>query len=290
MQVALIPMKNPKDTEIFVICKDHTVSGELFSLLHGDNRDMLITSPQPLPDELMKYYQSDQYISHTDSNKGILNTVYQWVKAYMLSQKLNWLKDFKSEGRLLDIGAGTGEFLLAAKNRGWEVLGTEPSSQARELALKKGITLKKEDFYFNSNTFDVITMWHVLEHVSDLHNQVKELKRMLRPGGLLIIAVPNYRSYDAEVYSEYWAGYDVPRHLWHFSKQSIERIFGKNGFSLVQERPLQFDAYYVSLLSEKYKSGRWKPFSAFRTGFKSNQQAKTNGEFSSLAYFLKKED
>ena len=149
--------------------------------------------------------------------------------------------------------------------------------------------MNRENFRFDANTFDVITMWHVLEHVSDLQGQIRELERILRPGGLLIIAVPNYKSYDAKFYSEYWAGYDVPRHLWHFSKKSIERIFSNNSFSLIHEKALKFDAYYVSLLSEKYKSGSWNPLSALRTGFKSNQLGKANGEYSSLAYFLKKD-
>ena len=282
-------MKTPGNSEIFITCKDHTVSGEYFSLQHCESRDMLVTTPWPQPEKLADYYQSDQYISHTDSRKGVFNTVYQWVKSYMLSQKLNWIKEFQPKGRLLDIGAGTGDFLLAAKNRGWEVQGTEPSSPARELASNKGIPLNRENFRFDANTFDVITMWHVLEHVSDLQGQIRELERILRPGGLLIIAVPNYKSYDAKFYSEYWAGYDVPRHLWHFSKKSIERIFSNNSFSLIHEKALKFDAYYVSLLSEKYKSGSWNPLSALRTGFKSNQLGKANGEYSSLAYFLKKD-
>lgn len=282
-------MKTLTNSELFITCKDHTVSGEYFTLRRCQRLDMLVTKPQPAPEKLSYYYQSDKYISHSDSKKGILNTVYQWVKSYMLSQKLNWIKEFKGTGMLLDIGAGTGDFLAEAKKRGWEVQGTEPSSLARKLASSKGIFLEPEDYRFEAGIFDVITMWHVLEHVSDLEQQIKELERMLKPGGLLVIAVPNYKSHDAKVYAEFWAGYDVPRHLWHFSRKSIKELFIEKGFSLMVERPLKFDAYYVSLLSEKYKSGGWKPLSAFGTGFRSNQRAKDSGEHSSIAYFLIKD-
>lgn len=268
-------------------CKDFLVSGEYFLLEPCSRYEMLRTAPQPSFEELPGYYNSKDYISHSDSKTGLMNSIYQAVKSYMLGRKLKWIEEIKSGGRLLDIGAGTGDFLYEAKKRNWKVYGTEPSASARELAAKKGVVLEEEET-FGSEEFDVVTMWHVLEHVSDLEKQIEDLYRLLKPGGLLVVAVPNHKSYDAQKYNEFWAAYDVPRHLWHFSRSSIKDLFENYDFSLDKEHPLKFDAYYVSLLSEKYKTGKVKPFSAFLSGFKSNWKARTHGEYSSIAFFLKK--
>ncbi len=188
----------------------------------------------------------------------------------------------------MDIGAGTGDFLAEAKKRGWEVFGIEPDEEARKLALEKGIKLSEHSGNFKSEKFDVITMWHVLEHVYDLKNQIIELEHLLKKNGLLIIAVPNFQSYDAHYYKEFWAAYDVPRHLWHFSQSSFKHLFSGTGFKQTDTRPLIFDAYYVSLLSEKYRTGKTNFVKAFRIGFKSNFKARSTSEYSSLAYFFRK--
>ena len=207
----------------------------------------------------------------------------------MLRKKIKWIESEKKEkGKILDFGAGTGDFLLEAKNNGWEVFGTEPNPDARKLASEKKVDLEKDTSTFPSEGFDVITLWHVLEHVPDLEKQIEELKRLLKKDGLLIIAVPNFKSYDAFKYQEDWAAFDVPRHLFHFSRTAIRKIFGEHSFEVVQEKPLWFDAFYVSLLSEKYKKGKSNPLKAFLTGATSNQKARSTGEYSSLAYFLKK--
>jgi 2-polyprenyl-3-methyl-5-hydroxy-6-metoxy-1,4-benzoquinol methylase len=188
----------------------------------------------------------------------------------------------------LDIGAGTGDFLFRAKSKGWNVKGTEPNIKARELASKKGVKLIEDSSGFSSASFDVITLWHVLEHVPHLEEQIKELKRLLKKDGLLVIAVPNFKSYDAKKYKNFWAAYDVPRHLWHFSRSSIQNIFDPYGFKIEKTRGLKFDAFYVSLLSEKYKSGSSFSISALWTGLLSNLKAKSTKEYSSIAYFLRK--
>ncbi|WP_316928071.1 class I SAM-dependent methyltransferase [Gillisia marina] len=209
----------------------------------------------------------------------------------MLVKKLSWIDSYFSEkGKLLDIGAGTGEFLLTAKNKGWKVKGIEPDKNARKLAKQKGIKLVADSSKFKAEKFDVITMWHVFEHVYDLKNQIIELEQLLKKDGLLIIAVPNFKSYDALYYKEHWAAFDVPRHLWHFSRKSFEKLFSGTSFSQFDEKPLLFDSFYVSLLSEKYKTKKKNFFKAFLIGLKSNLKAKKSSEYSSIAYFFRKTD
>ena len=272
-----------------LICKDHTVTGETFQLRKAKDFDLLATFPRPDSEQLPAYYKSEKYISHTDSKKGFLDKIYQQVKQLMLSKKLKWIeKEKSSKGKILDIGAGTGDFLMAARRQEWKVFGTEPNPDARKLAAKKGISLEETTATFPDQSFDVITMWHVLEHVPDLNSQISELNRLLKPDGILVIAVPNFKSYDARKYKEFWAAYDVPRHLYHFSPSAIKEIFSINNFSLTIQKGLFFDSFYVSLLSEKHASGSSNFIKAFFRGCISNLKAASSNNYSSLAYFFRK--
>jgi predicted SAM-dependent methyltransferase len=274
---------------IYITCKDHTVSGEEFKLILDPEMHLLVTTPKPDLERLPSYYKSEDYISHTDSQNSITDKIYQSVKKRMLVKKLSWIDShFPVQGKLLDIGAGTGEFLLSAKNNGWKVKGIEPNQNARTLAKQKGIKLVQDSSKFKAEKFDVITMWHVFEHVYDLKNQIIELEQLLKKDGLLIIAVPNFKSYDALYYKEHWAAFDVPRHLWHFSRKSFEKLFSGTSFSQFDEKPLLFDSFYVSLLSEKYKTKKSNFLKAFFIGLKSNLKAKKSLEYSSIAYFFRK--
>ncbi|MGM1054696.1 MAG: class I SAM-dependent methyltransferase [Bacteroidota bacterium] len=274
---------------VFISCKDHTVSKEQFDLLFDTEKQMLVTFPKPNLKDLPGYYKSENYISHTDSRKTLIEKIYHQVKKHMLLRKLKWIeKKYPEKGNLLDIGAGTGDFLNEAKKRGWKVHGIEPDEEARKRASEKGIKLSVNSHNFKSGKFDVITMWHVLEHVCDLKSQVIELEHLLKKNGLLVIAVPNYKSYDAQYYKEFWAAYDVPRHLSHFSQQSFKPLFAGKGFKQTDLKPLIFDSYYVSLLSEKYKTGRSNFLKAFLIGLKSNLKARSTTEYSSLVYFFRK--
>ncbi|MEZ0007447.1 2-polyprenyl-3-methyl-5-hydroxy-6-metoxy-1,4-benzoquinol methylase [Flavobacterium sp. 28YEA47A] len=268
--------------------KDNSVSKEIFELLYDEDLDMLITSPQPEGAALSKYYESDDYISHTDGKRSLFEKAYHFIKNIALKNKLNLINGLQDKkGTLLDIGAGTGDFLLVAKNDGWNVVGVEPSEKARSVASQKGVELKQQAIDFADHSFDVITMWHVLEHVPDLQNQIKELKRLLKPNGAIIIAVPNFKSYDAKYYGEFWAAYDTPRHLWHFSKTAIKKLFQNENIELIKILPMKFDSFYVSLLSEKYKTGKINFIKAFFIGLKSNWKAKQKFEYSSHIYVLK---
>jgi len=271
----------------FLKTKDFSVSQEAFELFHDADFDMLITKPQPK--NLDPYYESEAYISHTDSNRSFVDKVYQLVKKHSLSKKVNLIDLYSRKKKtLLDVGAGTGDFLKAANNKGWDAEGVEPNHQARVKALEKGISLIDRLEAVPSKKYDVITLWHVLEHLPDLENQILKLVWHLEDRGTLIIAVPNFKSYDAKHYKEFWAGYDVPRHLWHFSKTAIEQLFDKHDFELINVKPMVFDSFYVSLLSEKYKTGRQNIFRAFALGLRSNLSAMRTKEYSSHIYILKK--
>ncbi len=281
-------MNKKRDLEVFMVCKDHSVSGEEFQLLHDVKNDMLITSPKPSDQDLGKYYESEDYISHTDAKRSVFEKLYHLVKVYSLNKKVRLISKLnKGQGKLLDIGAGTGDFLAVAKKKGWNVSGTEPNHQAKELAKQKEIVLEPDTKNFEDGTFDIITMWHVLEHVSNLQDQIRELKRLLNPSGYLVVAVPNYKSFDAQYYKSFWAAYDAPRHLWHFSKKSIQQLFGEKDLELTRILPMKFDSFYVALLSEKYKNGKMNFFKAFWIGFQSNIKGNRSKEFSSHIYVLR---
>ncbi len=272
----------------FLTVKDHSVSKEIFDLYHDEALDMLITHPQPSLDTLGKYYESEDYISHTDNKRSLFEKAYHFVKQIALKNKLDLINSFQpNKGKILDIGAGTGDFLLTAKENGWQTIGVEPSPRAKGIAIKKGISFVEDTKELENHSFDVITMWHVLEHVPDLDTQIKELKRLLKSDGTLIIAVPNYKSFDAKYYGVFWAAYDVPIHFWHFSKKAIQLLFAKEEMKLVKVLPMKFDSFYVSLLSEKYKSGKMNFIKAFFIGLQSNWKAKRDLEYSSHIYILK---
>jgi len=260
----------------------------VFDLIHNPEMDFLTTTPQPNPEKLPTYYESDEYISHTDAKRGIFSFLYQTVKKWSLKKKTQLIIEQNGEiGSLLDIGAGTGDFLKHAKKIGWKVDGVEPNLNATELALKKGIQLQPSLNNFKNQQFDVVTLWHVLEHIPNLDETVQQLSKLVKAGGSLIIAVPNFKSYDAEHYGMFWAAYDVPRHLWHFSKSSIEHIFSED-FKLEKIKPMIFDSFYVSLLSEKYISGKKFSLKALWVGFWSNVQGMRTNEYSSHIYCFKK--
>lgn len=276
----------------YISCKDYTVSNEIFELRYNSSLDMLITYPKPKLSDLGKYYESEDYISHTDAKKTLVDKVYHSVKKYTISKKVklvnSFLKEIDKEKTILDIGCGTGDFLNACQINGWNIVGVEPSNQAKSLAQEKvgrDIFSIIEDI--PSQKFDCITMWHVLEHVPNVDDYISTLKKLLKPKGTLIVAVPNFKSYDALYYKSFWAAYDVPRHLSHFSQKSISLLFDKVNMKVEKTLPMIFDAFYVSLLSEKYKSKKNKYFSAFYIGLKSNLKAAKTSEYSSLIYVLR---
>lgn len=280
-----------KENSIFLTVKDHSVSGESFELTLNKLFGYLETLPQPNEEKLSEYYKTEDYISHTDTKRNLLEKAYHIVRTISLKRKIKLINSFKSGDRkLLDIGCGTGDFLQIAKENDWQVFGIEPNEKARVIANNKtnnAVFITEKLMQFQKHSFDVITLWHVLEHLPNLQDQIKILKDLLKEKGTLIIAVPNHESYDAKYYNNFWAAYDVPRHLWHFNQSSISKVFATKNMEVIKKLPMKFDAYYVSLLSEKYKSGYMNPIKAIWVGLKSNIRAKRTSEYSSLIYIIK---
>lgn len=272
----------------YLTVKDHFLSKESFNLDLCDNCQLLFTNPRPTLERIGDYYKSEEYVSHSSTKKGIVNRVYAKVRSYTLKKKIALLQELTPGKDLLDIGAGTGHFLAKAKEAGFHVLGLEPDQDARKVALSEnGIELKDLSLLHHLNQkFHAITMWHVLEHVYNLQEDLDKISSLIIQDGVLIVAVPNYTSFDAQHYKEYWAAYDVPRHLYHFSPKSIIPLVESKGLKFEKMLPMKFDSYYVSMLSEKYKGGSL--LKAMRNGFLSNRKAKEGLSSSQIYIFRKK--
>lgn len=239
-------------------CTDFYATGEQFELFSCEDCEFTFTQGVPVEAEIGRYYEIPEYISHTDTRKGAMNTVYHYVRSYMLGRKARLVakEAYRSTGRLLDIGTGTGYFANAMQLRGWQVEAIEKSQQARAFAREHfGLEVKPESDLneFAPASFDVITLWHVMEHLEHLNEVWEKLQELLTDTGILIVAVPNCASYDAARYGEYWAAYDVPRHLWHFTPATMQKLASAHGFIMAARHPMPFDAFYVSMLSEKNK-------------------------------------
>ncbi|MBO9572708.1 MAG: class I SAM-dependent methyltransferase, partial [Chitinophagaceae bacterium] len=271
---------------------DHTVSNKSFEIWQCSNCSLRFTQDVPGPEEIGAYYKSENYISHTETKKGIVNSLYLQVRRFTLAGKRKLIEKITGvkRGTLLDIGAGTGAFVNYMSEAGWKAEGLEPDDEAiKRAAAVHGIQLKPSSELFNLSpaSYDAITMWHVLEHVHDLHAYIEQLKKLIRPSGRIFIAVPNYTSYDADHYSSSWAAYDVPRHLYHFSPASMKVLMTEHGLRIDAIKPMWFDSFYVSLLSEKYLTGSSSLFKGFWNGFRSNRHAVSNPRrASSLIYII----
>uniref|UniRef100_UPI00404B86D5 class I SAM-dependent methyltransferase n=1 Tax=Flavobacterium sp. TaxID=239 RepID=UPI00404B86D5 len=279
---------NFTNSNIYITVSDHSVSKESFDLLFNAEYEILKTNPQPSLDKLPSYYESEDYISHTDSKRTLFEKAYHFVKIKALNNKVNLItKLIPQKGIVLDIGSGTGDFLITAKNKGWKISGLEPNPKAKQIAESKGVVFETSLESIPDNSMDAITMWHVLEHVPNVEEQFVQLKRIVKPNGYIIIAVPNYKSFDAKYYKEFWAAFDVPRHLWHFSKTSMEKLAVNFDLKLISVKPMWFDSFYVSLLSEKYKTGKMNFVKGFFIGFTSNLSGMFKKEYSSHIYIIK---
>lgn len=271
--------------------KDYFITQEEFGICACKKCGFHFTNPRPTKMALAPYYKSEDYISHSNSNQGLFGKLYQSIRKYTLGKKYELVSSIRDGENILDIGCATGQFLNEFKKRGWLCTGIEPDPSAREFASKNyDLKVFDEDKLdtLDSHSFDVISMWHVLEHVSDLSKRMEDLQRLIKENGSLFIALPNLDSWDAKHYEKYWAGLDVPRHLYHFKKENVELLFNKFGFKVHRIVPMKFDSYYVSLLSEKYRKNPLYLISAFFKGWYSNWKAKKSPpNHSSLLYILK---
>ena len=274
----------------YINVKDHSNTQEEFTIVSCETTGFLFTNPRPKEKDISEYYDFEDYISHTNKQIDFISKLYQKVRSHTIKRKFKLISKLISSKKILDVGSGTGEFLSYMKSKGFDTFGIEVAKKARKLSIKNHKLLVKDSLSkLNENNFDVITMWHVLEHVYDLDGYMKKIKYLLNDKGILLIAVPNHKCFDQKYYGEYWAGWDVPLHLWHFDKESMRKISKKYGFEITSIYPLYFDSFYVSLLSSKYKYKSSKLVQAFFIGLYSNLIAKLKtGEYSSLIYVLKK--
>jgi SAM-dependent methyltransferase len=274
--------------------KDHTVSKQIFSVWQCDHCLLRFTQDVPDAAAIGSFYKSENYISHTNTSKGIISRLYKMVRKQALKQKRKLVKKVTGihNGKLLDVGSGVGAFVNEMHLHGWKTIGLEPDADARKIAqeiFKCDLKDTGELFHLPENYFDVITLWHVLEHVHDLHGYIDQFKKLLDENGKLIVAVPNYTSLDATIYKENWAAYDVPRHLYHFAPQTMELLMRQHGLKSPKYKPMWFDSFYVSLLSSKYKKGKTGWLSALWTALRSNINAIRNKKrCSSLIYIFSK--
>lgn len=289
------PICNGKGFIPFIKCKDFTVSHETFQIVKCNNCNFKFTNPRPREIDIGRYYESDDYISHSNSKKGLFNTMYQIIRKRALKKKVKLIESFGSNSKiLLDIGCGTGEFLNAANKEGWQVKGLEPSESARKYGINNyGLSVDKLDAIsmLQKDSYNVITMWHVLEHVPNLHETISQLKTILKDNGTLLIAVPNCSANEERIYKEFWAAYDLPRHLNHFTKETMFKAMEINNLNIFKVLPMPFDSYYISMLSEKYLGAGLLKMATkgFWNGWKSNYAAsKDITKSSSLIYLIKK--
>lgn len=286
------PLCQAKRFEFFKEVPDYFLSKENFQLVKCVHCGLVFIQNRPDKSSIGAYYESEEYISHTDSHKNLFALVYQIVRRWNVAKKYRMIKRYISQGSILDIGCGTGDFLNYFFRKKWNVAGIEPSNSAREIANKKNnhqIFEEEKLNHFADGAFDVISMWHSLEHVHNLNERLSAVHRLLKDDGVFVFSVPIYESWDATHYDSFWAAWDVPRHLYHFSQATVKTLMDRNNFHLLKTIPLPFDSYYISLLSEGYKTKRGSLLRVFLNGFVSNLNARLKTKnFSSLIFIAQK--
>ncbi|MFA9212646.1 MAG: class I SAM-dependent methyltransferase [Candidatus Methylacidiphilales bacterium] len=275
-------------------CKDFVATNESFDITRCKKCSFLFTNPRPDSTEIGKYYQSDKYVSHAGKKEGlgIMYKIYDIVRNYNIKQKLDLIKNYHNSGKLMDLGCGLGYFLDGAvKDKTYHCVGVDVSEEAINYVKDTfGYKVFNENELdsFQENSFEVITQWHVMEHVHYLNERMIQLYKLLKPDGTMFIAVPNSNSWDAKNYKEFWDGYDVPRHLYHFNQNSFKLLMEKHGFKIVETKPLLFDAPYISMRSETHKQNNLTMIRGAINGLISNNYANSNGDYSSLLFVVKK--
>lgn len=290
----ICPVCGSTELNSFLSCKDYLTTKEVFEIQKCNACNFAFTQDFPVEEEIGRYYDAPEYISHSDTNKGIINMLYHLARKISLKSKSKLVTEYtkSTKGKLLDIGAGTGYFLNRMKELKWIVTGIEKSEAARKYAkLKFGIDCQDSEYLYGvpCKTKDVITMWHVLEHLEHLNSVFEHIHNILKDDGVLFIALPNKDSFDAAYYKEYWAAYDVPRHLWHFSPDDFRHIAGRHQFEVIETKPMHFDAFYISMLSEKHKGSFLAGIRGlFHGGIYFLRTLGNKNGSSSLIYILKK--
>jgi SAM-dependent methyltransferase len=258
------PLCSSEMIAFYFSCTDHFITRETFAIARCGSCGFLFTQDHPDENEISGYYESPDYISHSDTSEGIVNKIYHIIRQLMLQRKKSLVEKLTGmkNGSLLDIGSGTGHFASAMQNAGWTVTGIEINEKARSFASSAfNLRVIAPDLIsgLKAESFDCATLWHVLEHFNDPHKYISDILALLKPGGICLVALPNCSSFDAKHYRSFWAAFDVPRHLWHFDPRSFNRFAQNSGLNAEGRRILPFDVFYISALSEKYK-GSALPF------------------------------
>ena len=283
------PLCNSTNISNYMEVKDYFFTQEMFSLSICKECKFVFTNP--VPSNLSKYYETTEYFSHNTSANGVLGKLYSTLRNINIKRKYKLVKKYNKSGSILDIGCGTGELLSFFKKNNWKTKGIEPNISARTFARENydlEIEQEKALSTYEPKSFDVISMWHVLEHVPDMHERIKRVSELLKDDGTAYIALPNLNSPDSKKYGNYWSALDVPRHLYHFTQQTFNKLSSLNNMKIIHAEPMKFDSYYVSMLSEKYKNNSMYFLSALISGTISNLKANKNNNFSSMIYVVKK--
>lgn len=290
-KITQCPICNNTSFSEFLTTQDYFLTKQEFLICQCIECGFKFTNPRPTLEELPQYYESNEYISHSNVEKGLINKLYQIVRTYTLKSKAGIINKYINEGQILDIGCGTGEFLNAMQQYNFVATGIEPNQEARKNAKRNyGLAVYDESEIdgLSKNLYNVITLWHVLEHVFNLNERISQIKELIAENGILVVALPNPASWDAKHYGEFWAAYDCPRHLYHFDQFAVKKLFHNYGFEIVNQKPMYFDSFYVSMLSEKYNQSKLQFLKGLTNGFISNISAIFNrGNYSSIIYVLK---
>ena len=291
MEINKCPICNSTEIIPYFSTRDYFFTNEEFSISKCNSCNFIFTNPVPAKEEIAKYYNTDKYISHDTNSNGLLGKLYNTIRDFNLKNKYSIIKKYIQQGSALDIGSGTGEFLNFLKNKNWKTHGIEPEKKAREFAINK---YKLEIFdenklnQLNKNEFDLISMWHVLEHVYEINERLQIIHSLLKDDGIFINALPMIDSLDSLRFGKYWAGLDVPRHLHHFSHDTFQLLANNCGFELIDKYPLKFDSYYVSYLSHKALNNSLALIRGLADGCISNMKADSKRNYSSMIFVLRK--
>jgi len=290
IEIKNCPVCGSRYLKKYLETKDYFFTKEKFELRRCSFCCLIFTNPRPSDDKLSRYYKTDKYLSHHSNKFTLISAIYKLVRNINIKNKYKLIKNICNQGDILDIGCGTGELITYLEQQGWNTIGVEPDDDARNFAREKNnVEVYPLSFLEENNniSFDVITMWHVLEHVSDLHLRMRQIVQKLKKDGTLIIAVPNIASLDASFYGPFWAGLDVPRHLYHFNEKSLSLLLQIHKFEIVNKIPMTFDALYVSWLSEKYRESTLPFLKGIIRGLISNRNAYKSKEYSSMIFVVK---
>lgn len=277
----------------FLTCEDYVATNERFKLIKCSSCDFVFTSPRPESDKCSKYYESSKYISHQDEDNSLIIKLYRLVRNRNMKWKINTIEKYHTnKGQLLDYGCGLGDFLNYSKQQGWNSVGLDISENARKTVKERyniDVFPNSDIFKLDEKSKEVISLWHVLEHVYNLDETLNEFKRILKDNGTLFIALPNRQSWDGNHYKNYWDGYDVPRHIYHFTPKDLEVLMKRIGFKIVEKQGMFFDAFYICMRSEMHKGNKLKFILGGIKGMISNIKAYKSNNYSSILYIIKKD-